>query len=72
MQTSVPPSPTSQKVSLLRQLLGCLGSADFRNFEICLLLHLKLLAKTDHKTSFKLKVKPHNQVTTNEYKFHEY
>lgn len=45
---------------------GCSGPADFINLEICLLLHLKLLATTDHKTRLRLKVKPHSRVTTNE------
>lgn len=43
--------------------------ADFRNLS---LPHLKLLARTYHKTSFRLKVKPHNQVTTDEDNPHEY
>lgn len=72
MQTSLPPSPVSQKVTMLSQLLGCSCSAGFRNVGICLLLYLKLLATTDNKTSFRLKVKPHNRVTTNEGKPHEY
>lgn len=56
-QTALPPSLISQ-VDLFRQLLGCSSSADFRNnFRSCPLPHPNLLATTEHKTSFRLKVK---------------
>lgn len=71
MQTSL---PLFSQVSLLRQLLGCSGSADCRNFEICLLQHLKLLATTNLNLKLVLwsKVKPQCQVTTNEEKLHDF
>lgn len=68
-RTALPPSLVSQKVDLFRQLLGCSGSADFRNnFRSHPLPHPNLLVATDYKTSFRLKVKPHNQATTTENK----
>lgn len=65
MHTSFPPSPISH-VSLLKQPIGYRGSANFRNFEICLLFHIKLLATISNKTSLILETGPYNRVTTNE------
>lgn len=59
MHTSFCPSPISQ-VNLLKQLLGCLGSANFRNFIICLLLHIKLLATIDNEVSLILQIRLYN------------
>lgn len=71
MHTSLPPSPISQ-FSLLKQLLGCLVSANFRNLNICLLLHIKILTAIDKEISLILEIRLYSRVITSEDKTHEY